>query len=161
MPLLLLPLILKGSTHFALLDSGASDSFISADVVKQSGLRPVPLKETIRVRVANGQSLDVAQIVRVTVFVVTLHRSLFLIVITTTLSIVFGVHFMQQFNTIISWKNRTVQITVGNEAHTIRFGSGIQRHTCSHVRRQARRVVTLQAMQISVEDMWMHHHYSM
>jgi len=41
MQLLLLPLILKGTTHFALLDSGASDSFISADVVKQAGLRPI------------------------------------------------------------------------------------------------------------------------
>ena len=48
-PLLFLPLILKGTTHFALLDSGASDSFISADVVKQAGLRTVPLKEPIRV----------------------------------------------------------------------------------------------------------------
>jgi len=108
MPLLFLLLILKGTTHFALLDSGASDSFISADVVKHAGRRPVPLKETIRVRVANGQSLDVVHFVRVTVVVVTMHRSLFFIVITTPLQIVFGVHSMQQFNTMINWKNRTV-----------------------------------------------------
>ena len=40
MTLLFIPLILKGTTHFALLDSGASDSLISADVVKQTGLHP-------------------------------------------------------------------------------------------------------------------------
>ena len=78
MPLLFFPLILKGTTHFALLDSCASDSFISADVVKNAGLRPVPLKEQIRVRVANGQSLDVLHFVRVTVVVGTLHLILFL-----------------------------------------------------------------------------------
>ena len=83
MPLLFLPLILKGTTHFALLDSGASDSFISADVVKQAGLRPVPLKEPIRVRVANGQSLDVPHFVRVTVVVGIMDLRLFLRVITS------------------------------------------------------------------------------
>ena len=59
MPLLFIPLILKCTTQFALLDSGASDSFTSADVVKQAGLRPVTSKKPIRVRVANGQFLDV------------------------------------------------------------------------------------------------------
>ena len=72
MPLLFLTLILKGTTHFALLDSCESDSFIGADMVKQAGLSPVPLKEPIRVRVANGQSLDVFHFVRVTVVVRTL-----------------------------------------------------------------------------------------
>jgi len=49
MPLLLLPFILRDITHFSLLDSCAFDSFISADVVKPAGLRPVPLQEPIRV----------------------------------------------------------------------------------------------------------------
>jgi len=52
MPLLVLPLVMSGTTYFALLDSGASDSFTSADVVKQAGLKPVPLNKSIRVRVA-------------------------------------------------------------------------------------------------------------
>ena len=119
MPLLFLPLILKGATHFALLDSGASDSFISVDVVKQAGLRPVPLKEPIRVRVANGQSLDVLLFVRVTVVVGTLHLRRFLRVITTHLPIVLGYPFLQQFNPMINWKSRTVNITVGMKTHTM------------------------------------------
>jgi len=90
MPLLFLPLILKGSTHFALLDSGASDSFISAYMMKQAGLRIVPLKKPIRVRVANGQSLDVLHFVLVTVVVGTLHLRLFLRVITTTYRLYWG-----------------------------------------------------------------------
>ena len=98
MPLLFPQLILKGTTHFALLDSGASDSFISADVVNQAGLRHLPLKEPIRIRVANVQSLDVLHFVRVTVVVGTLHLRLFLRVITTHLPIVLWYPFLQQFN---------------------------------------------------------------
>ena len=69
MKFLFLPLVLNGTTHFALLEWGASDSFISADVVKQAGLRPVPCKEPIRVRVANGQSPDVFHFALVVVVV--------------------------------------------------------------------------------------------
>ena len=118
---LFLPLILKGTTHFALLDSGASDSFISAYMVKQAGLRPVPLKEPIRVRVANGQSLDVLHFVRVTVVVGTLHLRLFLRVITTPLPlpIKLGYQFLQQFNPMINWKRMTVQIKEGKKTHTM------------------------------------------
>jgi len=46
-PLLFLTLIVNGTTHFALLDSGASDSFNSANVVKQAVLRPVPALDSI------------------------------------------------------------------------------------------------------------------
>ena len=67
---------------------------------------------TIRVRVAYGQSLDALHFVRVTVVVGTLHVILFLRVITTTLPIVLLYRFRQQFNTMINWKTRTVQITV-------------------------------------------------
>ena len=105
MSLLFLPLILSGTTYFALLDSGASDSFISADVVKQAELRPVPLKEPIRVRAANRQSRDVLHFVRVTVVVGTLHLRLFLGVITTPLPIVLGYPFLQQFNPMINWQS--------------------------------------------------------
>ena len=76
MSLLFLPLVLRGTTHFPLLDSGASDSFINEYVVKQAGLKPIPLKEPIRVRVANGQSLDVLHFVRVAVIIGTLHLRL-------------------------------------------------------------------------------------
>ena len=52
---LFLPLILNGTTKLAFLASCASDSFISADVVKQTALRHVLLQEPIRVRVANDK----------------------------------------------------------------------------------------------------------
>jgi len=88
-------------------------------VVKQAGLRPVPLKEPIQVRVANGQSLDVLHFVRVTVVVGTLHLRHLLGVITTHLPFVWGYPFLQQFNPMINWKSLTVQITVGKKAHTM------------------------------------------
>jgi len=90
MQLLFIPLILKVTTHFALLDSGAYDSSISADVVKRAGLMPVALSEPIRVRVANGQSLDALHFVRMTVVVGTMVMRLFLREINTLLPIALG-----------------------------------------------------------------------
>ena len=64
-PLLFLTVAVGAKTHFALLDSGVSDSFISADVVREAGYSLRPLKTEIQVKVANGQSLKVTQYVRI------------------------------------------------------------------------------------------------
>ena len=58
MPLMFLPLKIGASTYFALLDSGASDSFISDKVVRKAALRLLPLKTPVRVRVANGKVIQ-------------------------------------------------------------------------------------------------------
>ena len=97
-------------THFALLDSGASDSFVSLEVVQQAGLRLLPLKDTIKVRVANGQALNVQHFVRVHAAIGDLKLKLFLRVISTPLPIVLRYPFLHQFNPVIDWKNRTVII---------------------------------------------------
>ena len=119
MPLLFIPVVMAKRTHFALLDSGASDSFDSLDVVQQAGLRLLPLKETIKVRVANGQTLNVQHFVRVHAAIGDLKLKLFLRVISTPLPIVLGYPFLHQFNPMIDWKNRTVIITLGKKTHTI------------------------------------------
>ena len=90
MPLLFIPVVMAKKTHFALLDSGASDSFVSLDVVQQAGLRLLPLKDTIKVRVANGQTLNVQHFVRVHAAIGDLKLKLFLRVISTPLPIVLG-----------------------------------------------------------------------
>ena len=90
MPLMFLPLKIGASTHFALLDSGASDSFISAEVVRKAALRLLPLKTPVRVRVANGEVIPVSHFVRVNATLGTLRTRLFLRVIPTPLPIVLG-----------------------------------------------------------------------
>ena len=119
MPLLFLPVQIGPKTHYALLDSGASDSFISAEVVKQSALRLLPLKTPVKVRVANGQLISVSHFVRVTVVIGTLKTRLFLRVIPTPLPIVLGYPFLFFFNPHINWKARTITITVGKREHTV------------------------------------------
>ena len=73
MQLLFLPIILVKETHFAVLDSGASDSILSLDVVRGSRLKVMPLKYTTKVMVANGQMLNVDYFVRVRATVGDLH----------------------------------------------------------------------------------------
>ena len=53
MPLLFVPMVLGKIIHFSLLDSGASDSFISLEVAQEPRLKLLSLKYTIKVRVVN------------------------------------------------------------------------------------------------------------
>jgi len=129
MPLLFIPLILKGTTHFALLHSDASDSFISADVVKHDGLRPVPLKEEwhgpILVRVAlcaGDETLPSSDHHPLTDFI--------------GVPIPAAVQPHEQLE-----KQNGADRRVKEDAHDA-SGTSIQRYTCSIVRRHARRVVT-------------------
>ena len=88
--------------------------------------------------------------VRVTVVVGTLHLRLFLRVITTTLPIVLGYPFLQQFNPMINWKSRTVQITVGRKTHTMPV---VQAFNALHVASSSdEHAVSLQAMQVATEE---------
>ena len=119
MILLFLPIFLGKTTHFALLDSGAADYFISLDVVRESRFELLPLKYTLKVRVTNGQALKVGHFVRVRATIEDLHELLFLRVIDTTLPIVLGYPLLYQFNPLINWKHRTVQIIHNGKIHII------------------------------------------
>ena len=63
-PLLYLPMVVGGKMIRALLDSGASDSFVSLDVVRVLGLRQYPLSQSLTVRVANEEDLAVTHFVQ-------------------------------------------------------------------------------------------------
>ena len=56
-------MIVGGKMIRALLDSGASDSFVSLDVVRVLGLRQYLLSQKLTVRVANGEELVVMHFV--------------------------------------------------------------------------------------------------
>ena len=63
-PLLFLPLVVDTKLIRALLDSGASDSFISDEVVKTLTLQTHMLQQNLTVRVANGDGLDFTRLWR-------------------------------------------------------------------------------------------------
>ena len=94
MSLLFLPIVLGKTAQFALLGSGASYSFVSLDVVRESRLKLLPLKCTIKVRVVNGQTLNVGHYVRVRATIGDLHLRLLLRVIDTILPIALGCPFL-------------------------------------------------------------------
>ena len=62
-PLLFLPLVVGTKLVRALLDSGASDSFVSLEVAKMLGQVQYPLLQPLTVRVANVEFLPVTHVV--------------------------------------------------------------------------------------------------
>ena len=81
----------------------------------------MPLKYTIKVRVVNGQTLNVQYFVRILAIIRNLQVRLFLRVIYTPLPIVLGYQFLYQFNPKINWKHRSVQITNNGVKHMIQI----------------------------------------
>ena len=118
-PLLFIPLKLGQQRYAALVYSGASDSFISSEVVRQQKLKTYPLKRPIRVNVANGQSLIVQHYVRLYTRIGNLKIKLFLRVIETPLPIVLGYQFLAWYNPTINWVKRSMQITFGGKTTTV------------------------------------------
>ena len=69
---------------------------------------------------------------------------------TTHLPIVLWYHFLQQFNTMFTWKSMAVQITVGTKTHTMPV---VQAFNAPRAASSAdKHVMSLQAMQVSVEE---------
>jgi hypothetical protein len=110
-PLLFLPMIVGDKMILALLDSGASDSFISADVVKILGLMAHPLLQPLTVRVANGEGLSVTHFVSLSGRLGPMPVRLHLRVINTTIPIVLGYPFIAKFQPLVDWKNRRIRVT--------------------------------------------------
>ena len=87
----------------ALLDSGASDSFVSWDVVRVLWLRKYPLSQRLTVRVANGEALAVTHFVQLSARLGPMPVRLSLSVIKTTIPIVFGYQFLAMTQPTIDW----------------------------------------------------------
>ena len=78
----------------ALLYSGASDSFVSAEVVRELILQEYPLKRKLKVRVANVEGLYVTRFVQVQAKVGEMPVKLQLRVIQMTIPVVLGYPFL-------------------------------------------------------------------
>ena len=109
-PLLCLPMVVGGKMIRALLDSGASDSFVSWDVVRVLGLRQYPLSQRLTVRVANGEALAVTHFVQLSARLGPMPVRLSLRVIKTTIPIVLGYPFLERTQPTIDWKQRVLRI---------------------------------------------------
>ena len=93
-----------------LLDSGASDSFVSWDVVRVLGLRQYQLSQRLTVRVANGEALAVTHFVQLSARLGPMPVRLPLRVIKTTISFVLGYPFLARTQPTIDRKQRVLRI---------------------------------------------------
>ena len=94
----------------ALLDSGASDSFVSWDVVRVLGLRQYPLSQRLTVRVANVEALAVTHFVQLSARLGPMPVRVSLRVIKATIPIVLGYQFLAKTQPTIDWKQRVLRI---------------------------------------------------
>ena len=102
------------------LDSGASDSFVSWDVVRVLGLRQYPLSQRLTVRVANGEALAVTHFVQLSARLGPLPVRLSLRVIKTTIPIVLGYPFLSRTQPTIDWKQRVLSIELKGNVFEIK-----------------------------------------
>ena len=109
-PLLFLPLIIGHTQVRALLDSGASDSFIGEELVRGLGLESYPLMQRLTVKVANGETLQVTHFVKVAGRLGPMPVKLMLRVIATTLPVVLGYTFVSRLNPHIDFRRRVLRI---------------------------------------------------
>ena len=103
-------MVVGGKIIRALLDSGASDSFVSWDVVRVLGLRQNPLSQRLTVRVANLEALAVTPFVQLSAMLGPMPVRLSLRVIKTTIPIVVGYPFLARTQPTIDWKQRVLII---------------------------------------------------
>ena len=103
-------MVVGGKLIRALLDSGASESFASWDVVRVLGLMQSPLSQRLTVRVANGEALAVTHFVHMSARLGPMPVRLSLRVIKTTIPIVSGYTFLARTQPTIDWKQRVLRV---------------------------------------------------
>ena len=109
-PLLYLPMVVGGKMIRACLDSVASDSFVSWDVVRVLGLRQYTLSQRLPVRVANEEALTVTHFVQFSARLVHMPVRLSLRIIKTIIPIVLGYHFLAMTQRTIDWKQQVLRV---------------------------------------------------
>ena len=118
-PLLFVPVLLEGTCIRALVDSGASDSFIGEEVVAKHKIATYPLRIPLTVKAANGGLMSVTRYVIVKLKIGELPVRLKLRVIRTPLSMVLGYPFLYQFTPRVDWRKRVLYIRRRNELYVI------------------------------------------
>ena len=102
------PVVAQGRECIALLDSGATDNFISLEFSEKLPCRSRPLRHPFLVRVANGEILRVDKYLRVQIHFATVSIRMSLRIIPMTVPLILGCPFLLRWNPIIDWRGRTM-----------------------------------------------------
>ena len=103
----------------ALIDSGASDNFISSGICDHLRLSLHPLKEPLTMQLADGSYTSVGSYTRPHLKIGELKLRMVLKIFETLLPLILGFSFLQFFNTRINWKTRELEIEFGSESFLI------------------------------------------
>ena len=118
-PLLYVPIQLNRSPLRALLDSGASDNFVSLRTVQQLGLPLTVLKDPLPIQMANGQITLVEHGTRPYITIGNLRVRLLLKVVDTPIPVILGYPFLAYFTPLINWKTRQLTIFYNAKEHVV------------------------------------------
>ena len=117
--LLYVPLTVQGLPVRALLDSGASDNFISERLVNHLSLPRHPLHTPLQVQLANGSSVVISNHVRTYINLGGLKIRLLMKVVPTPFPLIFGYAFLSYFKPNINWKTRVITLTYNSKPYVI------------------------------------------
>jgi len=124
-PMFYLPTSLHGFPCSALLDSGASDNFISDSLVTQLNLHRHPLHINLHFRTANGERLPCTHYVRARLFLPTFSFRVCFRIAPITPQLILGCPFLERFNPDINWHTRTMSLHFRDQIHTVHVDSYI------------------------------------
>ncbi len=113
------PVQLHGVDFRALIDSGASDNFISSGICDHLRLSRHPLKEPLTMQLADGSYTSVGSYTRPHLKIGELKLRMVLKIVETPLPLILGFSFLQFFNPRINWKTRELEIEFGGESFLI------------------------------------------
>ncbi len=117
--LMYVPVQLHGVDFRALIDSGASDNFISSGICDHLRLSRHPLKEPLTMQLADGSYTSVGSYTRPHLKIGELKLRMVLKIVETPLPLILGFSFLQFFNPRINWKTRELEIEYGGESFLI------------------------------------------
>ena len=118
--LFFMPLTLLDHKCSALVDSGASDSFISVTLAHKLGVKLHALKHPMSIRTANGDEEPCSQLCETSSVVCgTLAFRACLRVIRMVHDVILGFPFLARFDPAISWRSRTMQIWHRGKRHDV------------------------------------------
>ena len=94
----------------ALVDSGASSNFIDQGVADTLKLKLLPLKVPTKIPSANGHLMECVSYAVVPARLGSLRFQLCLRVVSSSMGIILGIHFLRYFDPCISWREGTLKI---------------------------------------------------
>ena len=118
-PLFHIPVKILGLRTSALIDSGASDNFISSKLVRMIACPIHKLKQNFSVYLGDGSPMVVDSFVRIRVSLGTLVLRMCLRVLDMSPELVLGYPFLATFQPQIDWKLRKMTLKVRDRTHVI------------------------------------------